>query len=237
MSLFIQLPVTAPATIGTVAEGDIEIFLPFDSDATEFWNFRRASLVAANDATKSLTPQGNYSFSGNALNVTTGGGNNLKTSLVDDGEFSFCGVVSHLGPGTTSTIIAGNYLNSVAGTAIYKASGGVLSVRAAAKLSAIGVPNASSPLFFGVSISKSSPALSVVVKQPGTLDFSVTGKSFATPYVESTEPVTLGSLVGGAVASIPFYEFATYDRPLTLAELNAKYQQAKVRMNGLGISI
>ncbi|MGE5990100.1 hypothetical protein ACQJ21_28675, partial [Klebsiella michiganensis] len=66
MSLFIQLPVRAPATIGTVAEGDIEIFLPFDSDATEFWNFRRASLVAANDATKSLTPQGNYSFSGNA---------------------------------------------------------------------------------------------------------------------------------------------------------------------------
>lgn len=237
MSLFIQLPVQAPATIGTVAESDIEMFLPFDSDATEFWNFHRASLVAANDATKSLTPQGNYSFSGNALNVTTGGGNNLKTSLADDGEFSFCGVVSHLGSGTLSTIIAGNYLNSVAGTAIYKASGGVLTVRAADKLSSVGVPHASSPLFFGVSISKSKPALSVVVKQPGTLDFSVTGVSFTNPYAQSTEPVTLGSLVGGFVMNIPFYEFATYDRALTLGELNTKYLQSKARMKGVGIRI
>lgn len=237
MSLFIQLPVQAPATIGTVAESDIEIFLPFDSDATEFWNFRRASLVSANNAAKSLTPQGNYSFSGNALNVTTGGGNNLKTSLVDDGEFSFCGVVSHLGSATTATIIAGNYQNSVAGTAIYKASGGALTVRAAAKVSTIGVPNAALPLFFGISISKSAPALSVVIKQPGVIDFSVTGTSFSTPYVESSEPVTLGSLVGGLVASIPFYEFATYERALTLAELNTKYLQAKARMKGVGITI
>ncbi|HDH1525963.1 TPA: hypothetical protein PIU36_001122 [Klebsiella quasipneumoniae subsp. similipneumoniae] len=237
MSLFIQLPVQAPATIGTVAESDIEIFLPFDSDATEFWNFRRASLVAANDATKSLTPQGDYSFSGNALNVTTGGGNNLTTSLVDDGEFSFCGVVSHLGSNTLSTIIAGNYLNSVAGTAIYKNSGGVLIIRAADKLSNVGVPHESSPLFFGVSISKSKPALSVVVKQPGTLDFSATGVSFTNPYVQSTEPVTLGSLVDGLVMSIPFYEFATYDRALTLAELNTKYLQSKARMKGVGIKI
>lgn len=237
MSLFIQLPVRAPATIGTVAEGDIEIFLPFDSDATEFWNFRRASLVAANDATKSLTPQGNYSFSGNALNVTTGGGNNLQTSLVDDGEFSFCGVLSNLGSATAAMIIAGNYQNTVAGTAIYKASGGGLTVRAASKVSTIGTPDASAPLFFGISVSKSTPALSVVIKQPGVLDFSVSGTSFTRPYTESSKPVTLGSLVGGQSQLLKFYEFATYERPLTLAELNTKYLQAKARMKGIGIII
>ena len=237
MSLFIQLPVQAPATIGTVAESDIEIFLPFDSGATEFWNFRRASLVAANNPAKSLVPQGNYSFSGNALNVTTGGGNNLQTSLTDDGEFSFCGVVSNLGSATTAMIIAGNYQNTVAGTAIYKASGGALTVRAAAKISTIGTPNASSPLFFGVSISKSTPSLSVVIKQPGVLDFAVTGTSFRAPYVESSEPVTLGSLVGGLSQLLKFYEFATYERSLTLGELNTKYLQAKARMKGMGIGI
>ncbi|HDH1527135.1 TPA: hypothetical protein ACQ7GP_002211 [Klebsiella pneumoniae] len=237
MSLFIQLPVQAPATIGTVAESDIEIFLPFDSDATEFWNFRRASLVAANDAAKSLVPQGDYSFSGNALNVTTGGRNNLQTSLSDDGEFSFCGVVSNLGSDTTAMIIAGNYQNTVAGTAIYKASGGALTVRAGAKISTIGTPNASLPLFFGVSISKSTPALSVVIKQPGVLDFSVTGTSFSTPYAESSDLVTLGSLVGGLSQLLKFYEFATYERSLTLGELNTKYLQAKTRMKGIGIII
>lgn len=237
MSLFIQLPVPAPAKIGTVKQDDIDIFLPYDFDATEFWNFRRASLEAANNADKSLTPQGKYSFSGNALNVTTGEGNNLKTRLVDNGEFSLCGVLSNLGSNTTATIIAGNYQNAVAGVSLYKATGGVLTVRAAAKISTIGTPNASAPLFFGISISKSIPALSVVIKQPEVIDFSVTGTSFSTPYVESSEPVTLGSLVGGAVINIPFYEFATYERALSLAELNTKYLQAKARMKGIGISI
>lgn len=237
MSLFIQLPVTAPATIGTVAENDIEIFLPFDIDATEFWNFRRASLAAANDASKSLIPQGHYSFSSNALNVTTGGENNLQTSLNDDGEFSFCGVVSDLSDTTWSTIIAGNYQNSVEGVAIYKSGGGALTVRAASKVSNIGIPDARLPLFFGISVSKTAPALNVVIKQPGVLDFSVSGTSFTQPYAESSEPVTLGSLVGGQSQLLKFYEFATYERPLTLAELNTKYLQAKARMKGIGIII
>lgn len=239
MSLFIQLPVTAPSTIGTVAESDIEIFLPFDVDADEFWNFRRASLVSANDPAKSLIPQGNYSFNGNALNVTTGGGNNLKTNLSDNGEFSFCGVVSNLGSDASSMIIAGDYLNSpVSGATLYKASGNALSVRASgANLITVGTPDPVSPLFFGISVSKLTPAVNVVIKQPGKFDFSVTGTSFTTPYAPSSEPITLGSLVNGQVRVLNFYEFATYSRPLSLAELNTKYLQAKTRMNGIGINI
>ncbi|GEM_PF-2198544 len=238
MSLFIQLPVSAPATIGTVAESDIEMFLPFDPSAYEFWNFRRASLKAANNPAKALIPQGNYSFGDNALNVAVGGADNLNTSLNDNGEFSFCGVVSNLGSSTAAMIIAGNYTSPPsAGLSIYRTTGGALTVRAGSRTLTIGTANATAPLFFGVSVSKSIPAVRAVVKQLGILDYSASGSSFAEPYVQSAQPVALGSFAGGLNQTLKFYEFATYSRSLSLEELNTRYLQSKLRMKGVGVNI
>lgn len=238
MSLFIQLPVSAPSTIGTVAESDIEMFLPFDPSSYEFWNFRKASLKAANDTSKALIPQGKYSFSDNALNATVGGSDNLNTSLSDNGEFSFCGVISNIGSSTAAMIIAGNYTATpLAGLSIYRTTGGALSIRAGSRVLTIGTANATAPLFFGVSVSKSAPAVRAVVKQLGTIDYSAAGASFPDPYVQSTQPVVIGSFAGGAAQTLKFYEFATYSRSLSLEELNTRYLQAKLRMKGVGVNI
>lgn len=237
MSLFIQLPASAPSTIGTIAGADIDIFLPFDADATAFWNFRKASLVAANNPSKSLTPHGQYSFGGNALNITTTLGS-METGLVDTGEFSFCGVVSNLGSNAASLIIAGNYRSSpVSGASLYKAADGKLTVRAASKITTLTVPHATSPLFFGISVSASAPALTIVIKQPGSIDVSAASGSFPSGYVSSTDPVIISNMTGGEAKELNFYEFATYSRALTLNELNTKYLQSQIRMKGVGINI
>lgn len=238
MSLVIQLPVSAPSKLGTVSSGDLSPFLPYDTEAYEFWNFRSGTLKATSDNSKSLSPSGSYSFADSAIKFNSGGSNNLVTGLADNGELSFTGVVAPIGNASGALIIAGNYTNNpVAGVSIYKTASQTLQVNAASKQSNAGSFDATKPIFFGVSISKSQNTLSIVIHQNSGLSFEATGSFFDTAYASGTSNILLGSLVGGLTSQLTFYEFATYNKALTQADLVRKHKKAQVRMSGLNVAI
>lgn len=238
-NMFIRIQANVPATVGKINPSDIDLFLPYDPEALAFWNFTSGSLDSANSQNQKLTAQGAYELTDNALIARAGGANNLLSSYIESGEFSFSGVIDMSQASSGAMVMAGNFIASPeSGAAIYLTGAGKVATRAASKVSIIDdLPDMTKPLFYAVSVSGSKPLLSVVIKQPGRLDFSATGAFFPSPYVSSTSPLLIGSLAGGQNANVKTYEFAIYDKSLSLDALNRKYLEAQVRMKGIGISI
>lgn len=238
-NMFIRIQANVPTTIGKVNSSDIDLFLPYDPEALAFWNFTSGSLVSANSQTQVLTAQGSYSLADNALIAKSGGANNLLSSYVESGEFSFSGVIDMSQATSAAMVIAGNFKASPeSGAAIYLTGAGNVATRAASKVSIIDdLPDMTKPLFYAVSVNASVPLLSVVIKQPGRIDFSATGGFFPSPYVSSTSPLLIGSLAGGQSSNIKTYEFAIYNKALSLEALNRKYLESQVRMAGVGVKI
>lgn len=238
-NMFIRIQANVPPTVGKINPSDIDLFLPYDPEALAFWNFTSGSLVSANSQSQVLTAQGGYSLTDNALVAKTGGSNNLLTSYIESGEFSFSGVIDMSQATSAAMVIAGNFKASPeSGAAIYLTGAGNVATRAASKVSIIDdLPDMTKPLFYAVSVNASVPSLSVVIKQPGRIDFSATGGFFPSPYVSSTSPLLIGSLAGGQSSNIKTYEFAIYNKALSLEALNRKYLESQVRMAGVGVKI